>query len=123
MAKVKAKPEAIGDASNLPLQIRTAELIKSSERWKVYLEEQPWKSPFNESGGYIDIVARHNVSADWYLVIECKRVKQATWMFYIPEKEIEKQVNTRIWTTKFQRHYNKFGFNNQLKRLPIRKKT
>ena len=50
--------------------------------WKVAAREHPWKSA--SGTGYIDLVIS---SGRVHLVVECKRPRDATWMFLMPDEK------------------------------------
>ena len=82
-------PRSIANSSGFPLQISIANVANSTEKWSVHLEEHPWKSTDNNADGFIDLVLKelHGVQI---MVVECKRVRQSSWVFMIPK------VNTSL---------------------------
>ena len=72
----------IADSSGFPLQIRIANIVENHHSWRVLLEEHPWSIEGNLKGFLDLIIIGHQVDA---MVIECKRVKQAQWVFLLPE--------------------------------------
>lgn len=87
------------DSSGFPLQIRVADVVNSSENWKVFADEYPWS--FEERGleGFIDIVvtdASYDIQA---MVVECKRVKDTAWVFLVPKRMPKKRSYMRLWVS------------------------
>lgn len=96
---------SIANSSGFPLQIRVANLAKSSSQWQVVLEEHPWYSSETNSTGFIDIVLKHKEDQFLTLVIECKRVRQTEWVFLIPKANPDKRTHARIWDSS-QEHFD-----------------
>jgi len=90
------------------LQIRIADVVKSSSNWRVYLEEHPWRSEHSE--GFIDLVI-HNKRSISAMIIECKRVRDTAWVFLIPAKDPEKRDEVRLWLSDYEyEKWNSFGW-------------
>jgi hypothetical protein len=71
--------------SGFLFQLRVAcevEATKEGHRWEVVAEEVPWLDQQTGKGGYIDLVLGKGIVR---MVIECKRVKQGTWVFLLPD--------------------------------------
>ena len=73
------------NSSGFPLQFAVEHLVSRSTEehaWKILVREHPWKHPRLKQEGFIDLVLeRGNVR----LVIECKRRRQAAWVFLVPD--------------------------------------
>lgn len=91
--------------SGFPLQLAIDRMVQ--ERidelgWKVVYREHGWKSADGQSG-FADLVLedRHGTSV---LVIECKRVLEADWLFLeeLPAKSNSRR--TRLWATNTAQH-------------------
>ena len=103
-------PISSANGSGFPLQIAVAAAINKSNHWRVLVEEHPWRS---DSGaeGFIDVVAadRKNHPAFELLVIECKRVRQAGWVFLVPKLPPTDRRQAVVWgsqlANKTWRHY------------------
>jgi hypothetical protein len=80
----------IADSSGFPLQIRLAYIANYHSYWKVLLEEHPWSSIEGNLKGFLDLVIIHDQLET--MVIECKRVKQAQWVFLVPK------INPMMWS-------------------------
>lgn len=87
---------SIANSSGFPLQIRIGQIANSSTNWSVFLEEHPWKSIDNHAEGFIDLVLidKHRVQS---IVIECKRVRQASWVFMIDRVDCKERSHARLW--------------------------
>lgn len=89
--------------SGFPLQIAVARAIDSttaSHGWKVRHEEHAWFNDDDQSKGFIDLVItdqRNCVSA----VVECKRVRNTSWLFLHPDGEGSTRRHAKLFATKF----------------------
>lgn len=71
-----------------------ARAASSHTDWVVAAHEHPWEHPMG--GGYIDLVLTTGAA---YLAIECKRTRDATWMFLMPDAKQQRRSYARIcWT-------------------------
>ena len=87
--------------SGFPLQIRTAGLVDETSNqhgWKVLYTEHAWQSP--DSKGFIDLVLRDRDSTG-VLVVECKRVIDATWVFLIPSTNVPNRRYCKSWVARY----------------------
>lgn len=91
--------------SGFPLQLAIDRLVqdRSDELgWNVVYREHGWKHPDGQSG-FADLVLedRHGSSV---LVVECKRVLEADWIFLeeLPAKPASRR--TRLWATNTANH-------------------
>jgi hypothetical protein len=100
---LEKQAKSIANSSGFPLQIRVANLAKSSSQWQILLEEHPWYSSETNSAGFIDIVLRHKIEHYLNMVIECKCVRQTEWVFLIPEVSPNKRTHARIWDSSQER--------------------
>lgn len=77
----------IVNASGFLFQLRVEHEVRAKElhhRWSVLANEHPWHDVSSGSSGYIDLVlSKVNVR----LVIECKRSRDAKWVFLVPKGE------------------------------------
>ena len=80
-------PDAIKIAndSGFPLQIAIGHQIDSNatDGWTVRHSEHAWTNRNDQQSGFIDLVLQDQYKTT-YLVLECKRVRQATWLFMHP---------------------------------------
>lgn len=103
-------PRSVANSSGFPLQIRIAEVAKSSPTWKVYKEEHPWHSFYDQSEGFIDlaIIDRNDTQV---MVVECKRVKQAVWVFLVPNPDPKTKSYLELWVSDHNNiKWNYFGW-------------
>jgi hypothetical protein len=104
----KKHAASIANSSGFPLQLRVANVAESTGTWRVFLEEHPWKSDITGAEGFIDLVLIRNYSA---MVIECKRVKEAKWVFLIPENPPSPKPRARPWESEYSDgEWYKFGW-------------
>lgn len=70
--------------SGFPLQIglrHSIEATNMSHGWKVVAGEYPWEHPDYDNHGFIDLILEGGFQR---IIIECKRVRDAKWIFLIP---------------------------------------
>ena len=97
-AELTQHPISSVNASGFPLQIATTTAIKKSENWRVLVCEHYWR--LDRGGdGFIDIIAKQKYSPLEILVIECKRVRQTTWVFLVPRLTPPHRREAIIWGT------------------------
>ena len=107
-------PISCANGSGFPLQIAAAAAIEKSKHWRVLVQEHSWRS---ESGveGFIDIIAVNEKSQPYFevLVIECKRVRQAGWVFLVPKLPPTDRRQAVIWGTQWANGgWRHFGWEN-----------
>ncbi len=68
--------------TGFPLQIALAQVVRANENsgWRVMHEEHSWQNAREGSGGYADLVLE-NVVRDVVLILECKRIQEASYVF------------------------------------------
>lgn len=89
--------------SGFPLQIavaRAVEATAASHGWKVRYEEHSWFNASDQSKGFIDLVITDRSSCV-SVVVECKRVRHASWFFFHPEGQSNSRRHAKIFATKF----------------------
>jgi hypothetical protein len=85
MAEEKAKLMRLVNSSGFPFQLRVADQIRRLDPicgCELLLQEHPWRAEDGREG-FIDIVIR-NSEAD-RMVPECKRTRDAEWIFLVPK--------------------------------------
>jgi len=92
-----SNPRTVANSSGFPLQIRLADITRSTTRWEVYFEELPWQSPDKAAQGFIDLVILDRNSELLTMVVECKRVRQTEWIFLIPETSSPLRSHAKLW--------------------------
>lgn len=82
----KEKLKNLVNASGYLLQLRVEQDVRDLERengWSVAVTEQPWRHPHSGAEGFLDLVLdRYGVHT---LAVECKRPRDAQWVFLVPE--------------------------------------
>jgi len=90
----------IVNASGFLFQLRIEKEIKAMDhygtgKWIIAAQEHRWFDLQGESDGFIDLVLKAGIMR---MVIECKRVTDANWVFLIPDGHRE-MARTRVrWT-------------------------
>lgn len=75
------------NASGFPLQIAVANAVNSTTAlhgWKTRFSEHAWKHPETGESGFIDLVLCNQPQIQT-IVIECKRVRETSWIFLTDE--------------------------------------
>ena len=89
MAEEKQKLLRLVNSSGFPFQLRVADQIRRQDPvsgWQLVTQEHAWRAPEDGREGFIDIVIR-NKDHD-RMVIECKRTRDADWVFLLPKNGI-----------------------------------
>lgn len=90
MLEEKEKLLRLVNSSGFPFQLRVADQIRhrvdSFVQWELLAQEYPWRSANNDHEGFIDIVIRN--SQNDRMVLECKRTRDAEWVFLLPKNGI-----------------------------------
>ncbi len=113
-------PRSIADSSGFPLQIRIANIVESISNWQILAEEHPWLSEETNLSGFIDLIIENyqqyggtKTDKFYVILIECKRVKQAKWVFLVPELNQMKFTRARLWySNSIGREWNHFDWAN-----------
>ena len=92
----------IANDSGFPLQIALQQSVKTGtnmHQWNVHRAEHAWNNPADGKSGFIDlVVSRKDICVS--LVIECKRVKESTWVFMNSNgKSDDQQKAFRSWVS------------------------
>ena len=91
------EPSVVANSSGFPLQIGVMHAVNQSSEWRVVVEEHPWRSEETGSEGFIDIVAMNRPPGFAAMIIECKRVRKAAWVFLIPKTPPSSSSQATIW--------------------------
>lgn len=98
-------PEAlrIANDSGFPLQIAVQHSVtaaRGTHGWRVVHTEHGWHNPADDQSGFIDLVLRdqHNFAN---LVVECKRVRNATWLFFNTEGTSNPRRHCKAWASHY----------------------
>jgi hypothetical protein len=91
--------------TGFPLQIALAHLVHANmdSGWRVMYAEHSWRNERENSSGYADLVLE-NVARDVVLVLECKRIQEAPYVF-LPQEGKSQDV-ARIRALRLQRNTN-----------------
>lgn len=93
----------IANDSGFPLQIALQNSVNassSSHGWQVRHVEHAWYNGTDNQSGFIDLVLRdrHDFAN---LVLECKRVRNATWLFMNSSGDPKPRRHSKSWVTKY----------------------
>lgn len=100
--------------SGFPLQIALANQIRGTDsEWSVLYQEHYWKTDTEE--GFIDLALEHT-SKQWVVNVECKRVRDADWIFLVPSESIRETSRASLWWSEMsdEGSYSKFGWHELL---------
>ncbi len=90
------------NGSGFLFQLKLEEEIKKSQpvsplgHWKQTAKEHKWTDPTDGKEGFIDFVLEAEDTTR--LVVECKRVTDASWLFLVPSSETEIKRSRFLWT-------------------------
>ena len=91
------QPTELVNASGFAFQLAVEAAVRAAAGrtgWSLAAREHPWGSP--TGGGYIDLVVS---TGSVHLVVECKRTRDATWVFLMPDPEQRSRSHARVcWT-------------------------
>lgn len=91
--------------SGFPLQVAIDKMVQDRSDqlgWKVVYREHGWKSPDGQSG-FADLVLEDQYKSS-VLVVECKRVLEADWLFLEELPGSPPSKRTRLWATNTADH-------------------
>ncbi len=88
------------NASGFLFQLRVEKEIRSlnqrgASSWEVVSREHRWVDPVALSERFIDLILQSNAAR---LIVECKRVQDATWVFLVDDGRIEMARARLFWT-------------------------
>ncbi len=89
------------NSSGFPLQIGLGHAIDAGGHehgWHVLHTEHGWLNQETGESGFIDLVVE-NSAGTIVLNVECKRPRDATWLFLLPEPDSGIQVGAKYWAT------------------------
>ena len=102
MAENKNSLTDVINNSGFLFQLRLEEEIKKTRplspmgEWQQIAREHKWIDTLDGKEGFIDIVLESGDTTR--LVIECKRVTDASWLFLVPSEEKETKRGQFLWT-------------------------
>lgn len=103
----------IANDSGFPLQIalqHSVDAAKATHSWRVRHSEHAWANSADNQSGFIDLVVRdqHDCAN---IVIECKRVRNATWIFFNSSGSPKPENHCKTWVTRYkERRFSAFGW-------------
>jgi len=102
------------NSSGFPLQIAIEHLVRSktlSHCWKVRYKEHSWKNVDTHNSGFIDLILADDNGTS-AMVIECKRVQDASWIFLLPSMKQANVERTHVWVSRLDGQEARFfGWN------------
>lgn len=89
--------------SGFPLQIavhRKIDESTSEHGWKVRYSEHAWTNFADGRAGFLDLVLqnRHGTS---FMAVECKRPRDAEWVFLHSDGEAQKRAHAQAWVSHY----------------------
>ncbi len=87
---------AIVNASGFAFQLAVEDHIRHSKTgWNPILREHPWRTESGENR-FIDIILEQ-VRGNFRAIVECKRTKQAKWVFLVPKTASTENRSCCLW--------------------------
>jgi len=96
--------------SGFPLQLKIDALIgRHTDQigWKVLYREHGWSHPSGQSG-FVDLVLEDRYGTS-VLVVECKRVLEADWLFLATSATASPTRKTRLWAVNTEGHGRQYS--------------
>src|SRR4051812_32541738 len=103
----------IANDSGFPLQIAVQQSVSATagaHGWRVLHSEHAWHNSADGQSGFADLVLRdqHDFAR---VVIECKRVRNATWLFFNSAGTANGRRHCKAWVTHYRNgQFNAFGW-------------
>ena len=92
----------IANDSGFPLQIALQHSVNAAPHgWQVRHAEHLWINSADSQSGFIDLVVREQHERVNF-VIECKRVRNATWLFFNSSGSAEPRRHCKSWVTRYR---------------------
>lgn len=89
------------NAAGFLFQLRVQQEIESSflkHQKQIIAREHHWCDPQTGREGFIDLII--STGTNGKMIIECKRVRDANWVFLVPESSQETGLAHILWTSK-----------------------
>ncbi len=93
----------VANASGFPLQVALEHAVrktKDQHHWKVRYVEHSWRNRADDKSGFIDLVLRNHYDTQT-LVIECKRVRDAAWLFLRSDGTSKLSRHCKTWISRY----------------------
>lgn len=89
--------------SGFPLQVAVAHLVNASKPggWRIRYSEHAWASPDSTQAGFIDLVLQNQYDTA-VMVVECKRVRDASWLFFSESGSAKSRAHCKGWVSRYQ---------------------
>lgn len=98
MAETKESLLNLVNASGFLFQLRVEqESANLKGIWDIAAREHRWFDPQEENEGFIDLVLKSGFGR---MVVECKRVTNANWVFLVPNKKDNTAYARIMWTVR-----------------------
>jgi hypothetical protein len=100
----------IANDSGFPLQIAVGHQVAATTKehgWSVRYSEHSWVNRFDERSGFIDLVLQ-NSGRTCFLVLECKRTRDAIWLFLPVDGSIKNRRHAKAWVSRYAGGQMKF---------------
>jgi len=99
--------------SGFPLQIAIGRAVAETSAvhgWSVRYVEHAYGGAVNGQAGFIDLVLENKYRTA-FLVLECKRVKQAKWIFLPANGVAKPRRHAKVWVSKYENdQFSLFGW-------------
>ncbi len=106
------KLKKLVNTSGFPFQVAISneiERTKNIHGWSVFSSENPWENPETGRSGYVDLILINQYDTQ-FMIIECKRVRDAKWVFLIPTMEKRQQTHGTFWISSLSHEKRHFGW-------------
>jgi hypothetical protein len=101
------------NASGFPLQIGVGNLVDNTSHrhgWKTLYTEHSWSNSETGESGFIDLVLSNSANTK-YFTVECKRVKDTSWIFLNEGAEVKLRRHSKAFIFKKDgTQVNQFGW-------------
>ncbi|MBM3181639.1 MAG: hypothetical protein FJZ86_15010 [Chloroflexi bacterium] len=87
----------IVNKSGFLFQTRIEKEIEATKpgNWTPIAHEHRWVDPLDGKEGYIDLILEYGIER---MVIECKKVSEAKWIFLVPNDQVKTNRAKLLWT-------------------------
>lgn len=93
----------VANASGFPLQVALEHVVrktKDQHHWTVRYVEHSWRNRADDKSGFIDLVLRNHYGTQT-LVVECKRVRDAAWLFLRSDGTSQPRRHYKTWISRY----------------------